>query len=151
MENQNLPASQKLNVALEALKSELKKIELINTSSTKTNGQFKFNPNQNNVTTDITKVKNIVELIEISSFLLSKQGMYDKAASVIGLTAFPPFKWQNYSLEDWIHDLRIQASVVSQFTRESELKKDISDLESLLSTEEKRILTINRIAEKYKM
>lgn len=95
-------------------------------ASWKTDGLFKILGND--FYTNINTVTEINKCVESVALLLTAKRSIDEASKLLNVTC-PDFLWSGYSFEDWLHDFKLRASMISWDIG----KKKLSTLESKLS------------------
>lgn len=105
------------------IQEKIKELECLNNEAYKTGGGFRYNPTNSYSVVDITSCKNESELINVYSFIKTKQQQYDEAAEEIGLNKYPLFKWCGYSAEDWLSDIKLRFRLLKYDGKLTELKE----------------------------
>lgn len=98
-------------------------LEKINSEQYKTSGAFRYNPTNAYSCIDITSTQNQSELIHVFAFIKNKEQQYIDAASEIGLTEYPLFKWLGYQPEDWLHDIKLRFKLIKYDGQLAKLKE----------------------------
>jgi len=131
----------KMLKTLEVINRRLETIIALETSTLKTNSQFKWT--EEGTVISIDKITNISVLINIYASLKAKKKAYEEAIKDLKLTSYPVFIWQKYTFEDWANDIKIRLSIVSQNDLTKKLKEDKLKLEKFLSEEDQLQATLD--------
>ncbi len=83
--------------------------------------------------------------MSIAGFLYTKEKEYEEAKVRIGVAA-PEFKWNNYWIVDWIHDIRSRIEKIQINTKKSKLDELESRLNAIVSPELRTQLELEAIA-----
>lgn len=119
------------------------RIEKLKSPDYKTNLQFSWDETvRNNI--NLNTINNVGNFVSILGSILRAKSSHDEACKVLGVKT--PFKWQNYSLEDWQHDIKIKVANINIKAEKDELKKLEVQLNDLVSPEMQRKLKLAAIA-----
>lgn len=89
-------------------------------------------------------IKDVNVLVNILGTLISLKAVHDKAVEVLGLNT--PFEYLGYSYENWEHDIKAKANILSVDKNKAKLKLLEDQLKGLLSPEQLRAKEIERLA-----
>jgi len=90
------------------VEANIAELEKVHSEAYRTNGNFRYNPTNNYSSVDITSTMNESELLHAFAFVKNKNEQYHAAASEIGISEYPVFKWCGFSPEDWQHDIKLR-------------------------------------------
>lgn len=88
----------------------------------------------------------LINVIKISAFLLDKKNNYDSACSVLQLEEYTEFKWLGYSIDEWMHDLKLRADKIQIGDKRKKLDVLEQRLNAIISPELKASLELQSIA-----
>jgi hypothetical protein len=111
--------------------------------SWKTNCSFGKDPSSSQDRTNIQTIRDPRKLIEIYAFLTSQQTELAKAATELGLEFDET--WQNYSINDWKEDLKFRSLQLSIEKKQKELDELDARVNSLVSTEQRRVMELKAL------
>ena len=134
----------KLANKLDFVNKQIAEIRNLRNVEVKTNGKFKYNPHAN-WEERIFHIDDISKLIEISSFLISKQTGYVNATKVLELNQYPEFKWMGYTVEEWVHDIKLRIEDISNSEKFHKLVSYKKQLEEYQSKEMKAAILLKEI------
>ena len=143
MGTENDKLIQELRKIVEDKKLEITKIEK---PTWLTNCAFRYSEDSSKVL-NLNTVNDVEKLVSALSLLLSKQGEYNKACELLGVTDYT-FKWFGYSVEDWVTDFKTRIGKIELATKKKELAEYEVILESKLSKELKDKIELEAIKKK---
>lgn len=121
---------------------DIKDIDNVHSPQYLTNGIF-------NKGIDIHDSTNLDLIVKITAKIIRESKDYREAAHFLGLPLVPVFKWQNFTAESWLNDLKIRSAIISQKEHKANLEKDKAKLEALLTQQEKKAMVIAEMSAKY--
>ena len=124
------------------LQEKKKQIESLENPKYKTHLSFGYSEDTS-MRMNIATISDTNVLMNIASFLLAKEEANQKAADLLGLKT--P-KWHNYSIADWLHDLKVRVDKLNIDAKRKEFKQMEEKLNSLVSTERRRMLELEAIS-----
>lgn len=127
----------------EKIKEKKKVLDSIENPSYKTNLSFGYDPTSS-ARINLHTINNLQTIVEITSFLLDKSKGFEEASKLLDIPVVE-FKWQGYSLNDWINDLKARASKITVEFKRKEFKILEEKLDGLISTEQRRLLELEAI------
>lgn len=130
-----------------AAKTDKKTLDLINEvkkqraeiakadrSNWRTNCSFAYQEGSAN-TQNLQVVSNVRDLIGIAAFLIERSKSYKDAATAIGVDNPPEFTWCNFTLEDWLEDLKTRMAKIQVAARRQKLAAVEERLNKIISPE----------------
>jgi hypothetical protein len=108
-----------------------------------TGGQFRYSTNSPSGTIDITVERNISKLKEIWMFLNERASHNAPANEFFGIQ--DPFKWQNFTVEEWERDLKTRANFIQLKERKAELQVLEDRINRVVSPELRRQMEMDAI------
>lgn len=146
--NNALAVRTEMQKKLSEIDEKLKEVKAIESSTFKTNGEFRFNPQYvANNPIYIFKIRDLSLLLSILAYMIEKNEHYIKAANVLGLKSFPAFQWMGYTYEAWEHDIKLRVAVVTQHDRTEKLKAARAKLETFLTEEDRLAIVLKEISD----
>jgi hypothetical protein len=109
--------------------------------SWKTNGIFKFSPTEH---LNLNVVRGSDTLVNALAFLLEKNKSVVEAAKMLGVSA-PTFKYNDYTLEDYVEDFKTRLAVIKYEDRKAQLEATEAKLSQLVSEEARTEMEIDKI------
>lgn len=132
-----------VNKLFAKLQEKKKVLEGLENPSYKTNLSFGYTP-ETSTRVNIHTVTDVNVLVGMAAFLLERSKANVEAAKLLEVKS--EFKWQGYSLEDWLHDLKTRANKINIDAKRKEYKTLEEKLNGLVSPEQRRILELEAIA-----
>ena len=111
-----------------------------------TNMSFSFS--ERTGTVNLHTVATPTELASIATFLLNQSRSHEEACSLIGVAV--PFKWQGFTLGEWIEDIKTRASKIQITEKKNKLEALEKRLNAIISPELKAEMELQAIAEELK-
>ena len=130
---------------LEIIETKIGDIRKYRDQKTKTNGDFRYTPSSNFTSCDLTKCKDVGQILTVVGFLKNRSELYELGAKEMGLSEYPVFRWQNYELEDWMHDLKHRLDFINSADRLRKLSDAKRLLSNHVSEEQKRQNDLNKV------
>lgn len=131
-----------INALFAKLQEKKKAIEAIEKPNFKTNLTFGYNP-ENPTRINIHTVTDTDVLIRMLGFLMKEAELHNLAAEKLELKS--TFKWQGFTLEDWMHDIKARVGKINIDAKRKEFKQLEDKLNSLVSPEQRRLMEIEAI------
>lgn len=107
----------------------------------KTNGIFKYDMVSH---TNINTINTIPVCISIVSAILQEKVMSEEAAKLLEVEYEAP-TWNGFSFDDWLHDFKLRASVITYDAEKKKLTKLENKLSDLRSEDAKTEAAISDI------
>lgn len=85
-------------------------------------------------------------LIQLAGGMLQKADSYAAAVDKLGIENPPPFMWAGFSLNDWLHDLRLHISRIRIKETRAQLEQYETRLNAIVSPELRRELELKAIS-----
>ena len=115
-----------------------------------TNCSFGFNP-ETNTRINIQVVRDMAELVSIHAFLSNKYENFKASLEDLGLTEKEvPFKWLNFSYEEWVADIETRLSQIQIKTKKEELTKLETRVNALVSPDQRRAIELEKLVQELK-
>lgn len=108
-----------------------------------TNCSFGYDKNSS-VRINIQVSSDIVELIQVLSFLLRNEQFYFEASKILGVES--EFQWMGYTLEQWKSDIQTRIDKIQISAKKKELEQLESRLNLLISPELKTEMELAEIS-----
>jgi len=89
---------------------------------------------------------NVRNLISIAGFLGERATSYQRAAEALGVEDPPQFTWNNFTVDDWIEDIRARINKVQIASKKKKLEQLENRLNAIISPELKAELELEAIA-----
>ena len=89
-------------------------------------------------------------LIYLASFLQEKEESYKKAAVLLNVIKAPEFKWGGFSVNEWLHDIKIKINKNQIKEKKQKLESLEKRLHSITSAELRAELELKLIEEELK-
>lgn len=141
MTNTNNP-DEVINKLFAKLQEKKKQIESIERPQWRTNFSFAYNP-QEAARVNI-QTCGVDQLVDILGFLLSKESAWNQASKMLELKS--DFKWQTFSMDDWLHDIKTRVAKISIDSKKKEYKQLEDKLNALVSPEQRRLMELEAIS-----
>lgn len=128
---------------------KLNTLEEVKITSMKTSGMLPWSfENKSQFKINIHETTKVDILIRCGANVKIHEKAYiEYCEKTLQLKSFPQFKWNGYTTEEWNHDIKARI-VMLQYNEQKEILKNAqSELEKLLTEEERRVLAIKRIEE----
>ena len=127
-------------------KVEAKKllIEKLKRPEYRTNQMFSYTEDTREVV-NLNTIGNVAGFVKILAHLLTQEQAHKKACEKLVVHGVP-FKWQNHSMADWFHDIKIKVANLNIKNEKQELQRLEDKLNRLVSPEMKRKLELEAIA-----
>ena len=90
-----------------------------------------------------------MELVEIAAFLQEKEKSYYEAAKALGVSA-PDFIWQNFSVADWLEDIKTRIDKIQIADKRKKLETLEKRLNKVVSPELRAEMELEAIEEELK-
>jgi hypothetical protein len=129
---------------IETIDSKLEQVRTVYGTPFRTNGESKTTANPTNV--NIRQATNIALLIAIMGEIGVKEQQYNAGAGVLGLTEYPAFLWQGYTMDAWIFDIKLRIAQIGQAATESELLAIRNQLQEFVTKEDKFAMLADRLS-----
>ncbi len=130
---------------IKEVKAKEELIEKSEKPSWKTNLLFSFVEGTRNSAININVEKDIEKLIKMVSFLLERSTSYEAASKVLEISEPPQFKYDGYSLDDWISDIKTRTTKILINEEKQKLAMLKERLGKLISPEQQRELELEAI------
>lgn len=140
-----LSKQEEIQNKLALIKKALDGIKTVNGKTFRTNGMFQFSPVGTAI--NIKENRNVHMLLEMVGFLNAKEEGYNKAATEMGLSSYPEFKWCGNTTDDWKHDIKIRISVLTSHEKKETLLRAKQTLEKYVTEETKMMQDLQSIDE----
>ena len=127
-----------LFLVIQEKKAEIKEAEK---PDWKTNCSFKFS--EDTKSKNIRTVSNVVDLVNIASFLIGKETDYTKANKILETDI--EFLWFGETFSDWISDLKTRINQIQITERKIELNNLEARLDKLVSKEKREQMELEEI------
>lgn len=131
---------------IEQIKKQKAEIAKLDRPTWNTNCAFAY-VEGSSATVNIQVVSSIRDLVLIAAFLVEKQASYEKAAKLLGVEAPPPFTWSNFTVADWIDDLKLRICKIQVATKRKKLESMEARLAAVISPELKAEMELQAITE----
>lgn len=95
-------------------------------------------------TVNFHQESNVANLVKIAAFLLERERSYMDASQRMGVEV-PDFTWDNYSVKDWLEDIRMRINKIQISAKRKKLETLEARLNSLISPELKAQLELEAI------
>lgn len=128
-------------IMLAALKAELAKLNKV------TDGDFKRSTSYDGV--DVTTCTDIRTLILMGSSISIREKAYNDYADTLKLSEYPAFEVEGGDVASWNYNIAKRIAVVTHESKRKELEKDIKEMESFLSEEDKKKAATAKMVAKY--
>lgn len=129
---------------IQTIDTKLEQVRKVYGTPFRTNGESKTVANPTNV--NIRQATNIALLIAIMGEIGVKEQQYNAGAGVLGLTEYPAFLWQGYTIDAWVFDIKLRIAQIGQATTESELLAIRKDLQEFITKEDKMAMLADRLS-----
>jgi len=129
---------------IQAIDTKLVQVREVYGTPFRTNGDSKTSANPTNV--NIRQATNIALLIAVMGEIGVKEQQYNAGATMLGLTEYPAFLWQGYTLDAWVFDIKLRIAQISQAATESELLAIRKDLQEFITKEDKLSMLQERMS-----
>lgn len=136
-----------LQKEIERRKSELGSVEK---NSHKTNMTFSFSEKAAD-SINVNTITSVESLVKIYSSLKMMKEQYDNAVADLGVEDAPGFKWMGFSFEDWAFDLKNRITKLQLEKKKAKLAALEARVNSLMSTELKTRLELDKIMDELKV
>lgn len=100
----------------------------------RTNCSFSYTEGSSNAV-NLQVESNVKNLILIAAFLTEKAANYKAAAATLGVDNPPDFTWSNFSLQDWLEDLKTRLTKIQIATKRKKLETLEERLNKVISPE----------------
>ena len=98
-----------------------------------------------NASTNLNVVSSIEDLIKILAFLKTTQAAYLQAAQELGVQSAPAFKWNRFTYNDWLEDIKLKISKIEVVAKKKKLEALETRLNAIVSPELRAQLEIEAI------
>ena len=140
-----ITTAQNASEAIKVIEQKLAQFTAVSETPYKTGG--KLNLPLTGKTISLDQAKDTEDLIRAMGNLNSLESSYNQGAELLGLTKYPAFKHEGYTVANWQADLVLRYQVVSQHEVVSKLKEQITKLRKFVSEEEQFTATLQEAAE----
>lgn len=134
---------------IQEVNRQKKEIESAERPQYVTNCNFSATENGANIT-NIHVESNVAALVRIAAFLLIQQEFYARAATALGVESPPDFKWQGFTVGEWLKDIRSRLSKVQIAAKRKKFETLESRLNSIISPELRAQMELEAIAKELK-
>ena len=110
--------------------------------SWKTNGVFKFDGGETHK--NINTINDVEVCVDILADLLQEKNCRDEAAKLLDVES-TEVKWNDYSFDDWLHDIKLRTSMIKWDIEKKKLNALESKLKDLRSEDAKTADAISDI------
>lgn len=115
-----------------------------------TNCSFGYDPSSN-ARTNIQVVRDVSQLIEMHAFLSERYSTYIESANDLGVSEKEaPFKWLNFSYDEWVNDIKTRLNGLRIKSKRDELAKLEERVNALVSPEQRRAMELQKLVEEIK-
>lgn len=122
----------------EAVDEALVRLNGLKNTQLKTNGKCYYRQDKQGTFVDFQTTTNPFEIGCMIGYVEQKKTEYLSGMNIIGATEFPVFKWNGFSLEDWIHDAKVRIDVLTYNNKKEILEKTRETIEKFMSEEERQ-------------
>lgn len=122
-------------------KAEIGKAEK---SSWNTNLSFSYTEKPGDAV-NLNIVRDVSEIIRMAGFLRYRERAYAEGAKELGVSKPPVFKWQGYSVSDWLEDFKVKLTKMQISAERKKLEDLEARLDKIISPEKRRELELNAI------
>jgi hypothetical protein len=129
---------------IEEVKKQKEEISRAERPVWKTTLAFSYTGNPTGAT-NLHTVSSIEELVSIVAFLLDRSNSYSKASEMLGVKS--EFKWQGFSLNDWIDDIKTRMDKIQISGKKKKLEVLEVRLNAVISPELKAQMELEAIAQ----
>jgi hypothetical protein len=126
---------------IETIDSKLEQVRTVYGTPFRTNGETKRISNVN-----IRQATSTSLLIAVMGEINGKMEQYNAGAGVLGLTEYPAFLWQGYTMDAWIFDIKLRIAQIGQAATESELLAIRNQLQEFVTKEDKLAMLADRLS-----
>ena len=117
----------------------------------KTNCSFSFADGNLNNSTNLHVETNVKKLIDIAGFIIQKKEAYKLGCDAISLVGeFPAFKWNDFTAEEWIEDVRTRVNQVQIQSKKKSLEALEARLNAVISPELRAEMELEAISAELK-
>jgi hypothetical protein len=88
----------------------------------------------------------VSRLILMAAFLKDRSNSYLLMAQELGVENPPPFKWNGFSLEDWLEDIKTRINKIQIAAKKTKLADLENRLNKIISPETRRKMELEAIA-----
>jgi hypothetical protein len=115
-----------------------------------TNCSFRYDPN-NNAAVNIQVVRDLEQLVDIHAFLSIRYHAYLESLKDLGVEPKEaPFKWLNFTFEQWENDIQTRIGTLRIKTKRDELAALEARVNALVSPEQRREIELAKLVEELK-
>lgn len=116
---------------IQAVKRQKEDIAKAERPNWATNCSFSYSESGGNAV-NLHVESNIKNLVCIAAFLMDKAKSYKSAAAELGVEA-PDFNWQNFSVNDWLEDVKLRINKVQIASKKKKLEALEERLNKIIS------------------
>jgi hypothetical protein len=128
-------------------KAEIAKLDKPNWQ---TNCAFSYTDGDLSKSINIQVESNIKTLIDIASFVLSKESDYIKTVDLLKVESIPHFTWQGFTALSWFEDIKTRINKLQIVSKKKKLELLENRLNAIISPELKAQMELDAIAEELK-
>lgn len=123
-------------------KAEIAKLDRPNYQ---TNLSFKVHEDSNSCV-NLQVLNDVRKLLWTAAFLRSQKQAYDDMVTELGVEDAPTFLWQSFTIEEWLHDIKLRIDKVQISSKKQKLELLESRLNAIISPELRAELELEAIA-----
>jgi len=106
---------------------------------------FGFDPSSNS-RINIQVIRDVEQLVEIHAFLTGKIAAFRQSLAALKLTEKEvPFKWMNFTYEQWVSDIQTRLNGLRIKNKKDELAKLEERVNALVSPEQRRAIELEKL------
>ncbi len=122
-------------VLIEEIKKRKSEIAKIGRTNNKTDVLFSYTNGDTSRVVNLNVESNVQNLVLMAAHVINQKELYEKTAADLGVESPPVFKWNRFSIEDWVDDIKNRIAKIQVSTKQKTLEKLEVRLNSIISPE----------------